>query len=482
MDRRTPPPPTRSLRAPASLPARRAHRPRGWVFGGAALLLAAALALLQPGAVRAQALEVGAPVVASSDPQSITFGLRVTAPAGLDAAMLRYRVVNPTGAAVGGRAAATVGPARTHDLRVTVETRAPTRYIPVGSRIRYFWELTGGGETLRTAEEEFVFLDGRFSWRTIVDGDVTAYYYDSERVAQEVVAGTRDAIGQVSALLGVEVDYPVRVLIWASIEDGQDVLRPGQQGRTEFTRLGGQRVAPDLLYLFDSQIDTARHEAAHIVTHVAGDGTLTGVPSWLDEGTAVNAQTLIDASYVSSLAAAIDRDDTLSLRSITTPPGDNSRTLLFYGQSAATVRWLVDEYGEASFAALFAEIRGGAPIDEALDTIYGFNQDGVYNGWRASVGLAPVAVAETRPRDVPVAEATRGPLALPPGAGGTAGGGGDGAADGAAGDEGAADAAGAADDGGDTTTAAVVAAAALVLAAALGGGAMFVLRRSRRAA
>ena len=53
---------------------------------------------------------------------------------------------------------------------------------------------------------------------------------------------------------------------------------------------GGQRVAPDVLFVFANDGDVVRHEVAHIVTHVAGDGAFSNIPSWLDEGTAVYAQ------------------------------------------------------------------------------------------------------------------------------------------------------------------------------------------------
>ncbi len=50
---------------------------------------------------------------------------------------------------------------------------------------------------------------------------------------------------------------------------------------------------------------------------------------------------------------------------------------LFYGQSWSLVSFLIDTYGEDDFAQLFAEIKGGVTTDSALDTVYGFDQDGL---------------------------------------------------------------------------------------------------------
>ncbi len=53
------------------------------------------------------------------------------------------------------------------------------------------------------------------------------------------------------------------------------------------------------------------------------------------------------------------------------------------------MKYLNDTYGPEKFAQLFAEIKGGKRIDAALEAVYGFDQDGLDNEWRAANGLAP---------------------------------------------------------------------------------------------
>jgi hypothetical protein len=62
---------------------------------------------------------------------------------------------------------------------------------------------------------------------------------------------------------------------------------------------------------------------------------------------------------------------------------------LFYGQSWSLVSFLVDTYGADKFAALFAEMKSGKTTDAALEAVYGFDQDGLEDEWRAGVGLPP---------------------------------------------------------------------------------------------
>ena len=53
------------------------------------------------------------------------------------------------------------------------------------------------------------------------------------------------------------------------------------------------------------------------------------------------------------------------------------------------MKYLIDTYGEEKFAQLFAEIKGGKRIDSALEAVYGFDQDGLEDEWRAANDLAP---------------------------------------------------------------------------------------------
>ena len=58
-------------------------------------------------------------------------------------------------------------------------------------------------------------------------------------------------------------------------------------------------------------------------------------------------------------------------------------------QSYSLVDFLITTYGEDKFAALLHAFGGGASTTSALEEVYGFNQDGLENAWRESVGLPP---------------------------------------------------------------------------------------------
>ena len=447
-----------------------------------ALALAAALAApAAPVGAQAGAIGVGALDVRSDDPTAITFSARVSAPAGLAGATLIYEVLNPKAGAVGGRGDAGGAPGPEADVSYTLETRSAQRYIPVGSRFRYRWEFTGAdGATHVTAEQEHLFLDGRYAWASKRDGEVSVYYYGGAEVrAERVLAAAHAALADTERLLQTETPYPVRVVVWASEDDGELAMRPRSAAFDALVSTGGQRVAPDLLFVFAATDDIVRHEAAHIVTAIAGDGPFTRIPSWLDEGTAVHMQRS-RRPYDDAIAFAIAADRTRRLRHMESPPGTPGEVDVFYGQSWSTVAYLIGEYGEQRFADLYRAVRQGANIDGALEQVYGFDQDGLYNRWRESEGLDPIAYApRAEPTAAPQAEATRAPLALPTtvaarGGGDDAGGG---TASPAAAGTGDAAAAPAAAGGANAAAGAAVGAAALAIAAALGFVAFRVARR-----
>ncbi|PKN81210.1 MAG: hypothetical protein CVU47_07655 [Chloroflexi bacterium HGW-Chloroflexi-9] len=381
-------------------------------------LLAGLVALGLLSSAVAANVQVTAQSVETPDPMSVVFRLRATTPGGLQEAVVNYRVLNPDGN-VGGSVRPTVTSGGTQDLSATLLTNNGERYIPVGSVFVYSWALTDADGVVHTTDEQqFVFLDGRFQWQSRSEGDVTVYWYGpTDAQAIQALQATADSIADNEALLRVQMPYAVRVVVYPNESAGELAQRPRGGSFDAQVVTGGARVASDLLHIYDSLggfVDVTRHEAGHLVTKVAGDGPFTTIPSWLDEGVAVYSQTGPGGGYLSALAAGIASNSTIRLRSLAGPVNEASQVNLFYGQSWAVVAFMIDTYGEEAFAELFATVKGGEPIDAALRATYGVDQDGLYNDWRESVGLAridfsliPDATA------VPRAEGTRAPLGIP---------------------------------------------------------------------
>ena len=142
-----------------------------------AVLLGGLLALIPARPVEAQATQ-GA---SSKEPATVTFTVR--APSAIKSARLDYAVRSPTRDNsenfVGGGGDGQVAGL---DASFALQTITAARYIPVGSQFRYHWVVTlENGQTLTTADADYLHLDGRYEWKSQTEGQVTVYWYEIGR-------------------------------------------------------------------------------------------------------------------------------------------------------------------------------------------------------------------------------------------------------------------------------------------------------------
>ena len=374
------------------------------------VVAAGELAIAVP--AQAQGIAVTNSSAESRFPDGVLFRLAATSDSPITEARLRYKIL-PEG--ILSSALPEFDSSTSVNISFTLEGNAPPRiYIPPGTPIEYFWELTDeAGNEVATQPVTVTYDDIRFDWKDTASGVINLHWYaGSDDFAQEMLAVASSTIDDLSSLLGAEVDFPIHVWVYGSVND----MRPALVRRSEsFERqviTAGERVSENTVLVLGSSgaMDTLRHELTHIVTAVAGEGPFGSLPSWLDEGLAVYTQA-DPGGYRSALERAADRGNVFSIRAISSQPGDPSAVGLFYGQSWSVVSYLIDTYGPEQFAQLFATFKAGVTIDEALEAVYGFDVEGLDDEWRASLGLPP----RERPPEEPEGQAV--PTLLPSGPG-----------------------------------------------------------------
>ena len=344
-------------------------------------------------------------------PTELMFSAIVDSSQEVEQASLLYQIP-PEGALTRIPAEVTVG--EIVRVKAGVTTNAGDRYVPVGADIIWRWQITlADGTTFENESEHYRYEDPRYDWRVIEGDGLSVYYYGGENAAQQILAAGEAGLVRMSRVLGAQLPFQVKLYLWESLADASGVEHVRSQRFEMIVDSLGTRVLADLVHVFAPTPWIAVHELTHVLTHFAGEGGIGGLPAWLDEGTATYSEGDWDRRRGFALHNAIDSDDLLSLRSMTSSPGDPSRIELFYGQSADIVAFMIEEFSEERFAELYAVFKAGSTVDKALMEVYEVDRDSLENLYRASYGLAPRVrgedqsiVIEDAPADVRPSEAT----------------------------------------------------------------------------
>ena len=353
--------------------------------------------------------------------RNIQFTIELEAPADVKSILFRYRI--------GSRPITNVGyPTFDAGSKVKAEFSLPSggaSYMPPGTDIRYSYLVEDArGQTFETEPRTFLYQDTRFKWETLSKGLITVHYHNLFPITAERVADTLTSTNQrMGDVLGVRVDSPTKAVLYNTVEEMNGALPPQSETLRRQLVTEGQAYAEyDLVLLLGSRPDTVAHEFTHLLVHKAADNAFAPIPGWLNEGLAVYAQSEA-REYEQALSQAIRRDRLLLLRGMAGRPGGAEETILFYGQSFSTVRYLIKTYGEEKMRAFLTAFKEGIGIEPAMRKVYGLGLGQLEADWRQSVGAKPLpigsqdeperAAPEAVPTLVPFGSAPQPPAAGP---------------------------------------------------------------------
>jgi hypothetical protein len=259
--------------------------------------------------------------------------------------------------------------------------------LPPGSRVTYWWTVSDEEENGVTTQPSTIYIeDERYDWHSIIDGNVTLYWYEgNNNFAQELMNATQASLLQLANNTGAELEGAIKIYIYANSQDLQGSMIYPQEwtGGVAFTQYGviaiGIQPTADGLAWGKRVI---AHELTHLVIHRVTFSPYSGIPTWLDEGLAVSAEGDLDNAFISALGIAEQQDAFITVRSLSSPfSAYASESLLAYAESYKIVSYLIGEYGREKMFDLLNTFQQGAGYDEALETVYGFNMDGLHELW-----------------------------------------------------------------------------------------------------
>jgi len=325
--------------------------------------------------------------VNASFPDSIVFNVSAKSDSEITLLRLRYTVEHQTFADVFSESVPEFTPSTSVDTKWVWDMRKSN--LPVGARIHYWWIAEdASGKKTETTHNLVTFDDSRYDWNSITEKPVTIFWYKGDKsFADALMGAATEGLSRIENDTGAVPQGNVRIYIYASANElrGAQLFSTGWEGGVSYTGFDiiAIAVGPDEL---DYGLTAVPHELTHwIIGQVTFNNYGAGLPVWLNEGLATYSEG--DNSYYQSiLNAAIKNNHLISIRSLSSPfsaiPTD---AYISYGESNSVVTFLIQEYGKEKMKQLLDVFRQGSGYDEALQTVYGFDQDGLDALWRKSL-------------------------------------------------------------------------------------------------
>jgi hypothetical protein len=372
-------------------------------------LLALALLLWRARPARPAAADAitvtGAPAVQNKFPNEIDFSIGLASSAGDITDVQLHYALQPGGVLTTAKATFDRGPSvqATYVLR----TAGNPLYVPPTKVISYYWTAQdAAGNMFQTQPAQFEYDDPRFPFKKLTNGNLTIYYYSgSDSAAKNLLDIGRQALDRAAQLNGAPLDFDIHLVVYGSQSDVAAALSHELQGGDP--NVIGQADPPNIVVLDAGNLtgqeneDTVRHELTHLVNARAVQGSFkNSLPLWLDEGLAVYAQK-DPGGFALAVQQAIRTDRVVPISSLT-PSFRGINPDLFYGEAWSITRFLATNFGDGKIAQLLAQFKAGKTEDQAFQAVYGMDRTGIYNAWRTSVGLKPIAAL---PAGVPSAPA-----------------------------------------------------------------------------
>jgi hypothetical protein len=322
-------------------------------------------------------------------PTSLTFDVSARSDVNINDIRLHYRINRTELAQITSEIYIQFTPAKTVATEWVWDMRK-TGGLPPGSSLDYWWTVVDAdGDSIQTSPTEVLISDERYDWRSLTEGAVTLYWYEGDdSFSSELMATTQDVLTRLDEEAGAALENQVSIYIYANSQDLQGSLIFPQEwtGGVAFTRYGIVTIG---IGTSSGDIEWGKraiaHELTHLVIHQVTLNPYNSLPTWLDEGLAVNAEGELQYYYANVLNTAWNDGTLFSVRSLASPfPTDANESLLAYAQSYELVRFLIDEYGQEKMFELLNTFRQGAGYDEALNKVYGFDMDGLDARWQAA--------------------------------------------------------------------------------------------------
>ena len=262
--------------------------------------------------------------------------------------------------------------------------------IPPGVNIEYWWKVKDtAGDILQTTPTQYVVYDNNHTWNTLTQGKINVYWYgQNQAFGTAIMTEAQNALKIIASNTGASPNKTVNISVYTSTQDYQASVL----GAPEWS--GGEEVSQyNAIYVIiepgniSAELPAVDHELTHVVVNQIIYNPYNGIPFWLNEGLAVHIQffgVTLPSQFTTPLATAITGNSLITVRSLSDPfSAYPDKANLSYAESVSIVAYLINQYGSSKMNQLLDTFQQGSSYDGALQTIYGFNMDGLFTQWKA---------------------------------------------------------------------------------------------------
>lgn len=318
-------------------------------------------------------------------PKSIKFSTHIASEETVQSAKFLYYVLNDSSVT---QVPVDIQSSKEMDLTYKWDT-SDTGAVP-STPILYHWEVTlSSGEVVRSDEEQTSYDDIRFDWQVREKEKIAIWWHDRPAsFGEEVFKIALQAKGKQKELFGVELDYPIKVIIYNTPDEF------AEWHSTSTTYIGGQafpsigittEIVEDTVWQDEWLMDVVPHEISHLYFFQVTYHPLSDAPSWLDEGVAQFNELEDHSEILVEIKNTIQEGKYLPLWGLTGSFNDSDENQFqqSYDESLSAVTYLVETYGKDGLSRLLAFYKQGKNTKDAFPLALGGTFEEFEQDWLA---------------------------------------------------------------------------------------------------
>ncbi|MDD2921944.1 MAG: peptidase MA family metallohydrolase [Anaerolineales bacterium] len=276
--------------------------------------------------------------------------------------------------------------------------------LPPGAQIWWRWRyVDSSGAEFVSEQKSATWLDNIHDWQNLASDNLRVHWYGNDAAfGQTMLDAGVEGLRRNKDQAGLAADAPIDLFVYPNYNDMKDAIlyEPSWTGGMAFPE---HNVVIMGISSSDTTWDknTVIHELTHVLIGHFTFSCIGSVPTWLNEGLAMFSEGELDAHSQAQLDQAVSDNSLFTVRSLSGGFSELSdKANLSYSESYSIVKFLISAYGQEKMTQLLSDLRDAKPIDDALNSVYGFDTDGLEDAWREAIHAAPRA-ASAQPTAMP---------------------------------------------------------------------------------